>query len=85
MRYAARTRSVTKPTDDVADLHERYLEAVSATGKRGGIALERFRAAVVGQQRALEERGSTVEGFDIVIENGSVKVRARVRRGKEGE
>lgn len=68
--------------EDVERLHGRYLEALKAVGKDANVNLEGFRRALDSQRQALEAKGATVSGFDIVEEGGQVKVRARVVRGR---
>lgn len=67
---------------DVHALHREYLEALESSGSRAAISFERFKQAVDGQRAALEGRGAVVEGFEIAHEDGKVKVRARIRRGR---
>jgi hypothetical protein len=68
---------------DLAGLHARYVEGLRAAGGAGDVGFEAFSDAVAAQRRALEQRGAHVEGFDIFTEDGQVKVRARVRRGRK--
>lgn len=64
-------------------LFARYTAALARSGRPIGVTAERFRATLQAQRRELEGRGASVEGFDVAEENGQVKVRARVRRGRK--
>jgi hypothetical protein len=79
---AARRGTVTPHGDEYAKLHAAFSAALQASGRTGGVSLERFRDSVAAQRASLEARGAVVEGFDVVQEGGQVKVRARVRRGR---
>jgi hypothetical protein len=61
-----------------------YRDALDRAGRPSSIVFERFRATLEQQRRAAEERGAVVEGFDVVEDASGVKLRARVRRGKQG-
>ena len=66
--------------DEFSALHARYLEELQASGATASVNFERFRQTLETQKRLLEERGVTVEGFDVVREGAQVKLKARVRR-----
>ena len=66
--------------DEFLALHARYLEELQASGAKAAVNFERFRQTLETQKRLLEERGVTVEGFDVVREGAQVKLKARVRR-----
>jgi len=66
--------------DEFQVLHARYLEELQASGAQASINFERFRQTLETQKRMLEERGVTVEGFDVVRDGSKVKLQARVRR-----
>ena len=80
---AARRSPVPPAEDEYERLHTTYLAALRQVGSGGTVSLERFRDSLEAQRRALEERGAVVEGFAVVQEGAQVKVRARVRRGRE--
>ena len=66
--------------DEFQALHARYLKELQASGAQASINFERFRQTLETQKRMLEERGVTVEGFDVVRDGPKVKLQARVRR-----
>ncbi len=66
--------------DEIERLHRRFTELSSAVDGGRAVGLEPFRRALEAQRRQLEEKGATVEGFEVVEEGGRVKVRARMRR-----
>ena len=74
--------SVPDPVD-YRSLFARYREALDRGGRSSGIVFERFKATLEQQRLAAEGRGAVVEGFDVVEEPSGVKLRARVRRGKQ--
>ena len=80
---AGRRALVPPVEDEYETLHSAYVAALHAAGNAGKVSLERFRDSLQAQRRSLEERGARVEGFDVVQEGSQVKVRARVRRGRE--
>ena len=80
---AGRRAPVPPAKDEYERLHAAYVAALRAAGSAGTVSLERFRDSLQAQRNALEERGAVVEGFDVVQEGPQVKVRARVRRGRE--
>jgi hypothetical protein len=80
---AARRAPVAPAEDEYERLHAAYIEALHATGSSGTVSLERFRDSLQAQRHALEESGAVVEGFEVVQEGARVKLRARVRRGRE--
>jgi hypothetical protein len=80
---AGRRQPVPPKEDEYVTLHAAYLAALRAVGSAGTVSLERFRDSLQSQRHSLEERGAVVEGFDVVQEGQQVKIRARVRRGRE--
>lgn len=74
--------SVSAGEAALQSLHREYLAALEAAGSRAAIGLDRFREALDAQRAALESRGAVVEGFEVTQDEGKVKVRARVRRGR---
>ena len=60
-----------------------YVGALNKIGKTAPVGLDRFEQALKDQRRQLESRGAIVEGFEVVEEDGGVRVRARVRRGRQ--
>jgi hypothetical protein len=80
---AARWAPVPPKEDEYETLHAAYLAALRAVGSAGTVSLERFRDSLQSQRYSLEERGAIVEGFEVVQEGPQVKLRARVRRGRE--
>ena len=80
---AARRAPVPPAEDEYERLHTTYLAALRQAGSGATVSLERFRDSLEAQRRALEERGAVVEGFAVVQEGAQVKVRARVRRGRQ--
>jgi hypothetical protein len=47
------------------------------------VGFDSFRQTLEQQRRQLEDRGSVVEGFEVVEDGTHVRVRARVRRGRQ--
>lgn len=74
--------SVSAEDAEVHTLHRQYLAALRSAGSQAAVSLEGFRTALERQRTTLEQRGAAVEGFDVVQEDGAVKVRARIRRGR---
>lgn len=74
--------SVSAGEADIRALHRQYLTALESSGSRAAIGFDRFKQALEGQRTALEGRGAVVEGFELAQEDGKIKVRARVRRGR---
>ncbi len=60
-----------------------YLDALNKAGRGAAVAFDRFQETLDGQRRQLESRGAVVEGFEVVEEDGNVRVRARIRRGRQ--
>jgi hypothetical protein len=81
---AAATANVPDSEGEYRRLYSSYRTALEQSGKPAGVAFERFRAALDQQRRSAEAQGATVEGFDVVKEASGVKLRARIRRGKQG-
>jgi predicted ribosome quality control (RQC) complex YloA/Tae2 family protein len=75
------------PVPDAGDEYRKvfstYAAALSKTGKKASVDYARFRETLEQQRRQLEGRGSVVEGFEVVEEGTQVRVRARVRRGRQ--
>ena len=61
----------------------RYVAALKNVGKGAPVGFDRFSQALKEQRRQLESRGAVVEGFEVVEEGDKVRVRARVRRGRQ--
>lgn len=86
---AARTANETgaAPVPDKGDRYREvfstYTAALSKTGQRAPVDYVRFHETLEQQRRQLEGRGSVVEGFEVVQEGTQVRVRARVRRGRQ--
>ncbi len=76
-------RPVPEASGDYGLVFSRYLEALGRAGKEAPVGFERFRDALEQQRRQIESRGSLVEGFEVVADGGNVRVRARVRRGRQ--
>ncbi|MFI5165222.1 MAG: hypothetical protein ACHQQS_01235 [Thermoanaerobaculales bacterium] len=62
----------------------RYTAALGQKGKPAAVNFARFRDVLEKQRYDLESQGAKVEGFDVVEDGPNVKVRARVRRGRQG-
>ena len=76
--------TVRDSEDEYRRLYSSYRAALETSGKPTSVAFERFSAALDQQRRTAEAQGAVVEGFDVVHEASGVKLRARVRRGKQG-
>ncbi len=76
--------SVSPVDDEYRRLFGEYSAALQRVGRTGGTSFERFRDTLQQQRQAVETRGASVEGFEVVEEGGQVRVRARVRRGRQG-
>jgi hypothetical protein len=61
----------------------RYVDALKKVGKEAPVGFDRFSQALKEQQQQLEARGSVVEGFEVVEEGDKIRVRARIRRGRQ--
>jgi len=61
----------------------RYVDALKRAGQGAPVEFDGFRHALERQREQIESRGAVVEGFEVVEEAGSVRVRARVRRGRQ--
>ena len=66
--------------DEIERLHRQFTKLTAEAGGAGTVGLEQFRSSLEEQRRALEAKGAKVEGFEVVEEEGRVKVRARARR-----
>ena len=75
------------PVSDSGEEYRRvfgqYIEALGRAGKGAPVGIDRFRDALETQRRQFEAQGSEVEGFEVVVEGERVRVRARVRRGRQ--
>ena len=74
---------VSEGGDELAGVYDRYREALTRVGKGVPVGLDGFRHTLERQRQQLESHGSVVEGFEVVNDAGSVRVRARVRRGRQ--
>jgi len=68
---------------EVERVFSRYVDALRKAGTGAPVAFDAFRHALDRQRQQIESRGATVEGFEVVEDAGSVRVRARVRRGRQ--
>jgi len=86
---AVRPPNVPAPTpvggesDEYQGVFTRYVDALKKSGKETPVGFENFRRTLEQQRCQLEERGSVVEGFEVVEDGAQVRVRARVRRGRQ--
>jgi hypothetical protein len=86
---AARAANVKPPPpvaekkDDYRAVFDTYLAAQRRAGQTAAVGYDRFCQALEQQRRQLVERGAHVEGFEVVEDGSGVKVRARVRRGRQ--
>jgi hypothetical protein len=60
-----------------------YVDALRKAGRGSPVGFDRFSQALKEQRHQLESRGAIVEGFEVVEEGDNVRVRARVRRGRQ--
>ncbi|HPW54515.1 MAG: hypothetical protein KA072_08975 [Thermoanaerobaculaceae bacterium] len=81
---APQTSSVSHVDADYRRLFAEYSAALQRTGRPGSVSFDRFRAALEQQRETVQAKGANVEGFEVQEENGQVRVRARVRRGRQG-
>lgn len=70
-------------SDDYQGVFARYVDALRKSGQEAGVGFEGFRETLEQQRRQLEALGSVVEGFEVVEAGSEVRVRARVRRGRQ--
>jgi hypothetical protein len=75
---------VGEGSDEYQGVFSRYVDALTKSGKAATVNFDGFRQALEQQRRQLEEKGSVVEGFEVVEDGTQVRVRARVRRGRQG-
>jgi hypothetical protein len=68
---------------DLRGLFDRYVDALNKAGQDARVSFDGFRRTLEEQRRQLESRGSLVEGFEVVETDAQVRVRARVRRGRQ--
>ena len=71
-------------SDGYRAVFDRYVDALSKAGRPPAVGFEGFRESLEQQRRQLEAHGTVVEGFDVVDTGAEVRVRARVRRGRQG-
>ncbi len=69
--------------DAYRGVFSRYVEALRKSGREAGVGFEGFRDLLEQQRRQLEAAGSVVEGFEVVEAGSEVRIRARVRRGRQ--
>ena len=69
--------------DEVQELWQGFVEAQRRLHGDATVTAERFREALERQRQQLEAQGSNVDGFELVEEGGRVKIRARLRRGRQ--
>jgi hypothetical protein len=70
-------------SDEYQGVFSRYVDALGKSGKEASVGFDSFRQTLEQQRRQLEDRGSVVEGFEVVEDGTQVRVRARVRRGRQ--
>jgi hypothetical protein len=75
---------VGEGSDEYEGVFTNYVDALKRSGKATPVGFEGFRQTLEQQRRQLEEKGSVVEGFEVVEDGTQVRVRARVRRGRQG-
>jgi hypothetical protein len=78
-----RPATVGKVNDEYRGVFSQYVAALEKTGKRAPVGFEDFQQKLEHQRHQLEARGSVVEGFEVVASDSEVRVRARVRRGRQ--
>jgi hypothetical protein len=76
--------SVSPVDGEYRRLFGEYSAALQRVGRTGGTSFERFRDTLEQQRQVVQGKGASVEGFEVVEEGGQVRVRARVRRGRQG-
>lgn len=74
---------VGEGSDEYQGVFASYMDALKRSGKTAAVGFDGFRQTLEKQRRQLEERGSVVEGFEVVEDGTQVRVRARVRRGRQ--
>jgi hypothetical protein len=75
--------AVGKESDDYQGVFADYVDALRKSGHEARVGFEGFRQTLEQQRRQLEAAGSVVEGFEVVAADAGVRVRARVRRGRQ--
>jgi hypothetical protein len=84
----APNKPVPAPVPEVQEeyrrVFSRYTEALGKSGRGTPVEFDGFRHTLEQQRSQLEARGAVVEGFEVVEDGGHVRVRARVRRGRQG-
>jgi len=70
-------------SDEYQGVFARYVDALKKSGREAGVGFDSFKQTLEQQRRQLESRGSVVEGFEVVEDGAQVRVRARVRRGRQ--
>lgn len=75
--------SVSPVEDEYRRLYGEYSNALQRVGRTSATSFERFRDTLEQQRQAVQAKGATVEGFEVMEESGQVRLRARVRRGRQ--
>jgi len=81
---AERPAPVPNKGEEYEAVFASYAAALGNQGKAAPVGFGRFREVLEKQRRDLESGGAIVEGFDVVEDGPNVRVRARVRRGRQG-
>lgn len=63
-------------------LYDSFVAAHQVVGANVSVPYDRFRQSLARQRELLESRGDVFEGFDVTVEKAQVKLKARVRRGR---
>ena len=77
------TPSVSHRGQEILSAFTRYRDALAKVGRDVPVGFDGFRQTLEQQRQHLEASGSMVEGFEVVEDGGSVRVRARVRCGRQ--
>ena len=83
LRDREEARVVPEGGGEYQGVFARYVDALKTAGQGAPVEFDGFRHALERQRQQIESRGAVVEGFEVVEEAGSVRVRARVRRGRQ--
>jgi len=70
-------------SDEYQGVFARYVDALKKSGREAAVGFDSFKQTLEQQRRQLESGGSVVEGFEVVEDGAQVRVRARVRRGRQ--